>query len=74
LRDAHECVLDPKRKFRERNPPKKFPNYMALIRSIIDSKPSNFQEEANQQVWWDSMVEEYTSIMNNDVWDIVPRP
>jgi hypothetical protein len=25
------------------------------------------------QVWQDAMVEEYTSIMKNDVWDIMPR-
>jgi hypothetical protein len=25
-------------------------------------------------VWWDAMVEEYFSVMKNDVWDIVPRP
>jgi hypothetical protein len=47
---------------------------MALMSSIIDVEPSIFEEVINQQVWWDSMVEEYTSIMRNDVWDIVPRP
>jgi hypothetical protein len=46
---------------------------MALMSSIIDVEPSNFEEEAYQQVWWDSMVEEYTFIMRNDVWDIVMR-
>jgi hypothetical protein len=25
-------------------------------------------------VWKDAMMEEYQSIMKNDVWDIVPRP
>jgi hypothetical protein len=47
---------------------------MALMSSIIDSEPSSFQEATDQQVWRDAMVEEYTSIMKNDVWDIVPRP
>jgi hypothetical protein len=47
---------------------------MALMSNILDSEPSSFQEAADQQVWWDAMVEEYTSIMKNDVWDIVPRP
>jgi hypothetical protein len=42
--------------------------------SILDFEPSNFQEVADQQLWRVSMVEEYTSIMENDVWDIVPRP
>jgi hypothetical protein len=45
---------------------------MALMRNILDSEPSSFQE-AVDQVWRDAMVEEYTSIMKNDVWDIVPR-
>jgi hypothetical protein len=51
---------------------KKFPNYMALVCNIIDFEPSNFQEATNQQVWQGAMVE-YTSIMKNDVWDVVPR-
>ena len=46
---------------------------MALMTSIIDSKPSSYEEAANQQVWQDSMVEEHNSIMRNDVWEIVSR-
>lgn len=41
---------------------------------IIDSKPSNFEEASKRQVWRDTMVKEYSSIIKNDVWDIVPRP
>jgi hypothetical protein len=47
---------------------------MALMSSIIDVEPSSFEEATDQQVWQDAMVEEYTSIMRNDVWDIVSRP
>jgi hypothetical protein len=54
---------------RDRRPPKKFLNYMALMSSIIDANPSSFEEAIDQCVWWDAMVEEYTSIMRNDVWD-----
>jgi hypothetical protein len=25
-------------------------------------------------VWWDAMMEEYNSVLKNDVWEIVPRP
>jgi hypothetical protein len=25
-------------------------------------------------VWWDAMIEEYNSIMKNDIWEIVLRP
>jgi hypothetical protein len=39
--------------------------------NILDSEPSSFQEATNQQVWRDAMVEDYTSIMKNDVRGIV---
>jgi hypothetical protein len=41
---------------------------------IIDSEPSSYEEASSQPVWKDAMMEEYQSIMKNDVWDIVPRP
>ena len=41
---------------------------------IIDADPSTYEEVATQQVWRDAMVEEYQSIMKNDVWEVVPRP
>ena len=28
----------------------------------------------DQEEWKDAMIEEYQSIMKNDVWDVVPRP
>jgi hypothetical protein len=40
----------------------------------IDTKPYFHGEAVGQQVWKDSMIEEYQSIMKSDVWDIVPRP
>ena len=46
---------------------------MALMSSILDSKPSTYVEAASQQCWKDAMMEEYKSIMKNDVWEIVPR-
>ena len=45
-----------------------------MINHIIASEPSNFEEASNQQVWKVAMIEEYQSIIKNDVWDIVPRP
>jgi hypothetical protein len=47
---------------------------MALMSHIIDSEPSSYEEAAGQQVWKDAMMEEYQSIMKNDVWEIVMRP
>ena len=29
---------------------------------------------AKKKEWKDAMIEEYQSIMKNDVWDVVPRP
>jgi hypothetical protein len=37
----------------------------------MQSLPS-YEEAAGEQVWQDAMVEEYNSIMKNDVWEIVP--
>jgi hypothetical protein len=45
---------------------------MALMSSTLDFEPSSFQEAKDQHAWHDAMVE-YTSIMKNDVWDIMPR-
>jgi hypothetical protein len=44
------------------------------MRRIIDSEPSTYEEDSKKQVWKDSMMEEYQSIMKNDVWEVVPRP
>ena len=41
---------------------------------ISDSEPSSFEEAVGSQVWKDAMMEQYQSIIKNDVWDIVPRP
>jgi hypothetical protein len=46
---------------------------MAMVTSITESKPSSYEEAASQQVWREAMVEEYVSIMKNDVWEVVPR-
>jgi hypothetical protein len=42
--------------------------------NINDVKPSSFEEANKLQVWKDAMLEEYKSILKNNVWDIVPRP
>ena len=49
-------------------------SYMALMSHVIDYEPSSYEEVANQQAGRDAMMEEYQSIMKNDVWDVVPRP
>ena len=32
------------------------------------------KKRQNEKEWKDAMIEEYQSIMKNDVWDVVPRP
>ena len=47
---------------------------MALMTELINSEPSSFEEAAQHDVWQEAMVEEYDSIMKNQVWEVVPRP
>jgi hypothetical protein len=42
--------------------------------NIIDDELSSFEEADKLQVWKDAMLEEYMSILKNNVWDIVLRP
>jgi hypothetical protein len=42
--------------------------------NISDVIPSSLQEEDKLQVWKDDMLEEYMSIIKNNVWDITLRP
>ena len=49
-------------------------SYAALLCDFIDKEPSEYEEAADRKEWKDAMIEEYQSIMKNDVWDVVPRP
>ena len=60
--------------FKESRRPPMFSGYVAQMSHIIDAEPSSYEEAAGQSVWRDAMMEEYQSIMKNDVWDVVPRP
>jgi hypothetical protein len=44
------------------------------MRHIIHFDPSFYEEATSHLVWRDVMIEEYQSIMKNDVWDILSRP
>jgi hypothetical protein len=74
LRDAQGSVGNPKEAVRESKPPERFCSYIAMVSSIRESEPSTFEEATSRQVWRDAMMEEYNSIMKNDVWEVVPRP
>jgi hypothetical protein len=74
LRDAQVSMGNPKQAVRESKPPERFCSYIAMVSSIRESEPSTFEEATSRQIWRDSMMEEYNSIMKNDVWEVVPRP
>ena len=42
--------------------------------NLVDKEPTFFEEAIKQKEWVDSMVEEYRSIIKNDVWEVVSRP
>ena len=54
--------------------PDRFCSYLAAVTDISHSKPLSFEEAVDQRVWREAMVEEYDSIMRNEVWEVVPRP
>jgi hypothetical protein len=58
---------------RESKPPERFCSYITMVSNIQESKTSTFEEASSRQVWRDVMMEEYNSIMKNDVWEVVPR-
>jgi hypothetical protein len=74
LKEARENVGEPKSQIRESRPPLRFGAYLALMTSIRDTEPQTFAQAVDHQFWREAMVEEYDSIVRNDVWDVVPRP
>jgi hypothetical protein len=74
LREANEQVQSPKTSVRTSVPPQRYSRYAALMSSMIESEPICFAEAIVRNPWRDSMVEEYASIIKNNVWEIVPRP
>jgi hypothetical protein len=69
-----ENITTPKGTFRESKRPHMFGGYVALMSNINDTEPYSFEEVDKLQLWKDVMLEEYKSILKNNVWDIVPRP
>ena len=64
---------DPEGMHRERKRTNPYNNYVALLCDIIDKENSTYEEASKNKEWKGSMIEEYHSIMKNDVWEIVPR-
>jgi hypothetical protein len=69
-----ENIASPKGTFRESKMHHRFRGCVALMNNISYVKPYLFEEIDKLQVWKDAMLEEYRSILKNNVWDIVPRP
>ena len=59
---------------RERKRTRSCSSYVALLCDIINKEPYNYEEAVERKEWKDAMIEEYQSIMKNDVWDVVSRP
>jgi hypothetical protein len=68
LREAQGSVGNPRQAVRESKPLERFCSYITMVSSIRESEPSTFEEASSRQVWGDAMMEEYNSIMKNDVW------
>ena len=64
----------PRGTFREIKIPQRYSCYAIAMSHIIHFEPSCYEEETNHPVWRDVMMEEYQSIIKNDVYDIVLRP
>ena len=62
LRDAEEFFGAPRNEKRQRRQPER---YQALVAQV--GEHSSFREAVQHQVRVDAMVEEYSSIMTNDV-------
>jgi hypothetical protein len=59
---------------RQRKKPKRFSSYVALMTILVNAETSTFEEANKHKEWKEAMMEEYQSIMKNDVWKVVPRP
>jgi len=46
---------------------------MDLMSELVEIKPSSVKEYVEKLVWFDAMVEEYDSIVRNNVCKVVPR-
>jgi hypothetical protein len=52
---------------------KPFSSYTTLMCDLLEEEPTCFEETIQRKEWADAMIEEYQSIIKNEVWEIVPR-
>ena len=63
----------PEENLSERKRTRSCSSYVDLLCDFIDKEPSNYEAAVERKEWKDAMIEEYQSIMKNDVWDVFPR-
>eukprot|EP00253_Pinus_taeda_P014193 PITA_14193 len=66
---SEDFIGEPRSSERER---KQRDRNQALV--AHNGEPANFEEATQHEVWLNAMVEEYNSIMVNNVWGVVSRP
>jgi hypothetical protein len=77
---AREIIQDaekygaPEGTMRQSKKPNPFSNYTALMCDLVENEPTFFEEAIQKKEWVDAMIEEYQSIIKNDVWEVVPIP
>ena len=74
VKEVEEFVGPPKREVRESRELNRFSSYMAQVIILRELEPTTYEEASIHQVWRDAMMEEYNSIMKNDVQEVVSRP
>lgn len=72
LGEAQEYVATLRYSVRHSKTPQHYFGYTMLMSELIDAEPASFQEASKCQVWMDAMMEEYSSIMKNNIWEVVP--
>ena len=57
----------PEENHRQRKRTRSCSGYVAMVFDFIDKEPSNYEEAIERKEWKDAMIEEYQSIIKNDV-------
>ena len=72
--EAAQHYVAPSRTIKESKRPKRFSCYTINMSDLSKIEPTNPSNVIKHIAWKEAMIEEYQSIMKNDVWEIVPRP
>ena len=68
-----ETYVEPNEVMRESKRIRNQSCYVVLLTKLIKSEPSNVKEALSNQSWKEEIIEEYNSILKNDVWDILSK-